>query len=91
MADKKAATLWRVNLISFGLFCVLALTGLTNWLVLPRGYAAGGADLWVSLRHFLRFVHEWTAGLFILAVLVHLALHGGYIRSRLKKGPGSAG
>lgn len=85
MSEKKSRTVWRVNVASFCLLCVLALTGLTNWLLLPRGYGAGGADLWVSVRHFLRFVHEWTAVLFIVTTVIHLALHGGYIRSKLKK------
>jgi hypothetical protein len=89
MSEKKSVMLWRVNMASFGLFCVLALTGMINWLLLPRGYGAGGGDLWVSLRHFLRFVHEWTAVLFIIAVLIHLALHWGTIRSKLKKGANS--
>ena len=85
MADKKSETLWRVNQLSFVLLAVLALTGLINWLLLPRGYGAGGADFWVSLRHLLRFVHEWTAVFFILTIAVHLSLHGSYLKKMLTR------
>lgn len=85
MADKKSETLWRVNQLSFVLLAVLALTGLTNWLLLPRGYGAGGADIWVSARHLLRFVHTCTAVLFIVTIGVHLGLHGSYLKKMLKE------
>ena len=84
MPSSKAAKLWLVNVVSFVLFSVLTVTGLVNWLLLPRGYKAAGGFL-ISLRHFLRTIHEWTAVLFILAVLVHLVLHWTYIKSNLKK------
>jgi len=84
MPSNKAAKLWFVNIASFILFSVLTVTGLTNWLLLPRGYKAAGGFL-ISLRHFLRGVHKWTAVLFILVVLVHLVLHWKYIKSNLKK------
>jgi hypothetical protein len=84
MSNTKAAKLWFVNVVSFVLFSILAITGLTNWLLMPRGYAASGGFL-ISLRHFLRQVHEGTAVLFILVVLVHLALHWTYIKSNMKK------
>ena len=57
---------------------------LVNWLLLPKGYQKGGGFL-VSLRHFLRDVHEWAAVLFIVAIVVHLVLHRTYISSNLKK------
>ena len=79
----KADTIWLVNILSFLFFTVLAITGLTNWLLLPRGYGAGGGFL-VSLRHLLRAVHQWTALLLIIIVLVHLALHWAYLKSKLK-------
>jgi hypothetical protein len=85
MSNKKAETLWGVNVVSFGLFAVLTLTGLTNWLLLPRGYEAAGAGFLISLRHLLRGIHEWTAVLFIITVLIHLGLHGAYLRSKIKK------
>ncbi|MBU0988449.1 MAG: DUF4405 domain-containing protein [Proteobacteria bacterium] len=84
MPNHKAAKLWFVNIVSFILFAVLTFSGLTNWLLLPRGYKAAGGFL-ISLRHFTRQVHEWTAVLFILVVLVHLVLHRTYIKSNLKK------
>jgi len=84
MLMNKAAKLWFVNIISFVLFSILALTGLINWLFLPRG---GGADggFAVILRHFLREVHEWTALMFIVMTLIHLVLHWTYIKFNLQK------
>jgi len=80
----KAAKLWFVNIISFVLFSILTLTGLINWLFVPRGGGAQGGFM-VLLRHFLREVHEWTALMFIIMTLVHLVLHWAYIKSNLKK------
>ena len=82
MSMNKAAKLWFVNIISFVLFSILTLTGLINWLFVPRG---GGGGFTVLLRHFLREVHEWTALSFIVMTLVHLALHWTYIKSNLQK------
>jgi len=84
MTENKASIRWSINVISFFLFSVLTLTGLINWLLLPRGYGAE-KGLLISIRHFLRQVHEWTALLFIVAVVAHLALHVSYIKSNLKK------
>lgn len=83
MTDNKAANRWFINVISFFLFSVLTITGLINWLLLPRGYGAE-KGLLISMRHFLRQVHEWTALLFIVAVVVHLALHWSYVKANLK-------
>jgi hypothetical protein len=80
----KAAKLWFVNIISFVLFSILTLTGLINWLFVPRGGGGQGGFV-VLLRHFLREVHEWTALMFIIMTLVHLVLHWAYIKSNLKK------
>lgn len=84
MANGKAVKLWFVNIISCILFFVLAVTGVINWLVLPHGYRGQGGVL-MSLRHFFREVHEWTALLFIIIIFVHLILHWGYIKTNLKK------
>lgn len=84
MTNSKTFKLWIVNVVSFVLFSLLSLTGLINWLVLPKGYAARGGLL-VSLRHFLVGVHEWTALLFMIVVVVHITLHWGYIKANLKK------
>ncbi len=84
MSGNKATKLWFVNIISFVLFAILALTGLINWLIIPRGYRGEGGFL-MSLRHFLREIHEWTALLFIVVVVIHLLLHWPYIKSNLSK------
>ena len=85
MRDNKAAKLWIVNILSFFLFSILTFTGLISWLLLPRGYRGGGNGILISLRHFLREVHQWAALLFIFIVLVHLVLHWPYIKSNLNK------
>lgn len=83
MAWKKNITLWVVNVVSFILLVFLALTGLINWLVLPRG---GGRGTWLmEARHLLMDVHAWVAVLFLGVMIVHLLLHGAYIKSSLAK------
>jgi len=84
MLNNKATTLWAVNIASFILFLVLAVTGLINWLLIPGGYRGEGGFM-MSVRHFLRGIHEWTALLFIIVVALHLILHWPYIRANLKK------
>ena len=84
MSMNKAAQLWFVNIISFVLFSILTLTGLINWLFVPRGGGSEGGFA-VHLRHFLREVHEWTALMFIVMILIHLALHWTYIKSNLRE------
>ncbi|MFZ1985372.1 MAG: DUF4405 domain-containing protein [Desulfatitalea sp.] len=84
MANDRAAKIWMVNMLSFILLAILAFTGLVNWLLLPKGYAAAGGAL-VALRHFLQGLHEWTALFFIGSMLIHWALHWGYIQSNLKR------
>ncbi|MGB5984307.1 MAG: DUF4405 domain-containing protein [Desulfobacterales bacterium] len=83
MGSNKAKAMWIVNLISFVLFGVLSLSGLINWLILPRGPDAREGVL-ISLRHLIRDVHTWTALIFILIILVHLGLHFKYIKAHLK-------
>jgi len=57
MTNTRVSRLWIVNVISFILVSLLSLAGLTNWLVLFRGYGARSGFLG-SLRHFLVGVHE---------------------------------
>ena len=83
MKSRKSSRLWMVNVISFILFVVLSVTGLLNWLVLPRGYQARGS-FFFSLRHFFIEVHEWVALSFIIMIGIHIALHWTYIKSNLK-------
>ena len=84
MSNGRSSKLWVVNVISFLLFIVLCITGLLNWLVLPKGYEARGSFL-VSLRHFFIAFHEWAALIFMIVVTVHIVLHWPYIKSNLKK------
>lgn len=83
MSGNRSNQLWLVNIIAFILFSVLGITGLINWLILPRGPGSGG--FLISVRHFLRYVHEWIALIFIVTVAVHLVLHWRYIKSNLKR------
>jgi len=79
---RKLSRLWIVNVISFFLFSLLSVTGLINWLLLPRGYGSGAGFL-VSLRHFLMTMHEWTALLFMIVIGVHISLHWAYVKRSL--------
>jgi hypothetical protein len=84
MSNGRSSKLFAVNVISFIIFLVLGITGLLNWLVLPKGYEARGNFL-VHLRHFFISIHEWAGLIFILILTVHLVLHWSYIKSSLKK------
>ncbi|MBU0736092.1 MAG: DUF4405 domain-containing protein [Proteobacteria bacterium] len=84
MTSRKTSHLWLVNVVSFILFAVLITTGLINWLVLPKGYAARGSFL-ITLRHFFVEVHEWAALGFIITIVIHIFLHWSYIKTNLKK------
>lgn len=84
MSNRKPGKIWIVNVVSFLLFTLLSLTGLINWLILPRGRRAGGEFL-INMRHFFRDVHEWMGLLFIVFIIIHLILHWGYIKKSLKK------
>ena len=83
MSINTAEKLWLVNIISFVSLSILTLTGLINWLILPWGGGAEGGFT-VLLRHFLRQVHEWTALMFIVIIVIHLALHWTHIKSNLQ-------
>lgn len=84
MPNNKGMTLWSVNIASFVLFLILTLTGLINWLLIPGGFRGEGGFM-MSVRHFLRGIHEWTALLFIITVVIHLMLHWSYIKLNFKK------
>ena len=76
--------LWIVNVISFLLFSLLAVTGLIHWLLLPRGYGQGAGFL-VSLRHSLVTMHEWAALLFMIVIAVHISFHWPYVKIALDR------
>jgi hypothetical protein len=84
MQNNKAAKLWLINIVSFILFALLTVTGLINWVLIPGGYRGEGKNF-MALRHFFREIHEWTALLFIVTIVIHLCLHWPYIKSNLKK------
>ncbi|VFQ45817.1 DUF4405 domain-containing protein [Desulfoluna butyratoxydans] len=74
--------MWGVNVALFVLGGFLAVTGLINAWILPHGYEAKGSVL-VDIRHALTGFHEWAGILFIVAVAIHLVLHGTYIRKNM--------
>ncbi len=84
MIKQKSHIIWLVNVVAFLLLAVLSLTGLINWLILPKGYEAKGSIL-ISMRHLFREIHEWTAVLFIVVIFIHLVLHWPYVKLNLKK------
>lgn len=84
MAKQKSLKLWTVNVVSFLLFMLVAVTGLINWIVLPRG-GIRGDGFRAGARHFLIDAHTWLALLFIVVVAVHLLLHWPYIKANLTK------
>jgi hypothetical protein len=63
MTMGKNVTRWMVNIVSFVLFSLLAVTGLINWLVLPHGGGRQEGFL-IGTRHLLMNVHAWLAVLF---------------------------
>jgi hypothetical protein len=84
MANKRGLKLWLVNVVSFILLTLLSVTGLINWLILPKGYGAT-RGLLRGLRHILIEIHEWTALLFIVTTIIHIILHWTYVKNNLKK------
>ena len=76
-----------VMLLSFSL---LASSGLVLWQVLPHGRGrmaplATGARETITLlglsRHQWGDVHLWAAGAFVLALVIHVALHWRWIKA----------
>jgi len=84
MTTDRSIKLWAVNVLTFVFLCILSVTGLINWLLLPRGYR-GGESVWLSLRHVLQDLHQWSAIAFLVLVVIHLALHWSYIQSNLRR------
>jgi hypothetical protein len=81
---QKKEMLWIVNVVSFVLLLLLAVTGLVNWLLAPHGAGlSGGAGR--ALRHLLREFHAWTAVVFCLVCAIHIGLHWGTVRANLKR------
>jgi hypothetical protein len=57
MAMPKSMTLWVVNVVSFVVLLLLAITGLINWLVLPHG---SGRHSWVTETRHLLMGTQWN-------------------------------
>lgn len=81
---KKRQMLWYVNLGLFGSSTLLFITGLINWLILPRGSETTNTVL-VTIRHLIRDTHEWCGLFFMLLVFLHIYLHKDYVVANFKK------
>ncbi len=84
MTNRRTLRLWIVNVVSFILLMMLSITGLVNWLLLPKGYEARGSFL-ITLRHLFIEIHEWTAVVFLVTIFIHIVLHWSYVKTNLKK------
>jgi len=84
MTNRRTLRLWIVNVVSFILLMMLSITGLVNWLLLPKGYEARGSFL-ITLRHLFVEIHEWTAVVFLVTIFIHIVLHRSYVKTSLKK------
>lgn len=80
----RLSRLWVVNVVSFCLLSLLSVTGLINWLLLPRGYGSSAGFL-VSLRHLLITLHEWAGLLFMIVIGIHLSLHWAYVKKNFER------
>lgn len=84
MGMQKNLKLWIVNVAAFILGGLLIVTGLINWLVLPRGIGRHAGVL-MEIRHLLMDVHAWLGVFFIVVIAIHLKLHWAYIRANLNR------
>jgi len=85
MTMQKSEWLWIVNVVSFLLLAVLALTGAANALLPHGGGPQEVQGFWHSVRSFSVELHEWSGILFLGALAIHLVLHWSYIQINLKK------
>jgi hypothetical protein len=47
MTNTRSQKLWIIKVISFIFFSILTVTGLINWLALPKGYGPSGGLLFL--------------------------------------------
>ncbi len=78
MTYSKNFKLWIVNVVSFAFFTLLSITGLISWFI-------SHTDLFESLSHFFREVHEMSAFAFMILIGIHLFLHWDYVKINLRK------
>ncbi len=80
--SQKSSYYLLINVVNIFLFAVLAMTGMITW-ILPHGHGSEG--FLISLRHFLREIHEWSGLAFIVFGTIHVIVHWTYIRNNLIK------
>lgn len=89
----KGQWLFGMDVLNTVLLLVLAATGIIIKWVLPPGmgrYGRGGNTLLGLTRHDWGDLHIWVALIFVASVIVHLAMHTGFIRTMIKPHHASA-
>ncbi|MFC1711349.1 DUF4405 domain-containing protein [Patescibacteria group bacterium] len=87
---KKAKISLYVNILSFFVFLVSAVTGFVLWFVLPSGLGnstgRGAVDLFFLgfTRHNWKDIHKYFNLTFIVLMLIHFILHLNYIKNIFK-------
>jgi hypothetical protein len=84
VTSNRSLKLWMVNVVSFLLLSLSTVTGLMNWLVLPKGYEARRGFA-LTARHLLLDVHQWAGLAFMVIIVIHIVLHWSYIKHNLGK------
>ena len=79
MPKNKNKLCWFVNILSFLLFLSVACTGIITMHLKGEGHNRGV----INSKHIITEIHEVTAILFIIIVIVHLILHIKYIKNNL--------
>ncbi len=84
--SRKGQFLFGLDLLNAVLLASLVLTGILIKWGLPPGagrHGQGGGTFLALSRHDWGELHFWIAIAFVAAVVVHLAMHAGFIRSAM--------
>jgi len=73
----RTALLYAVSVVMLVLSVVLLVSWILLWLVFPQGFFAGRV-IWVG-------IHKWCGLGLSIAVVVHVALHVGWIRTTTRR------
>jgi cytochrome b561 len=84
---------WLINYVLFVLLLLLgfiqAISGFLLWLVIPGGHSGFGINqvdgtvLWS--RYTWIEIHDWTAIILVVVVIIHIILHWKWITQTTKK------
>jgi hypothetical protein len=83
-----------LNCFQFICVLILAVSGLVRWLVLSSGYGYGyqggrflnniNPPVFIFDRHTWGDIHQWTAVIFLVLIVLHLILHWRWITAMFK-------